>query len=106
MEIRLIDRARNVTMVPKPPYVAAMRGVSGNPFLALDDLLNRAGDVSQGQHEFECDGEFMDDALAWSEANEPMMAKPDVPWKRGHEATYHGVPIIVDRPAKEAGAEA
>jgi hypothetical protein len=105
MNIRLIDRHRGVTMLPKPPYVAAMRGVSGDPFLALDDLLERAGNVANGQHEFECDQEFYGALTNAAVADPETTYSTDVdmafvPWKPGHSATYKGVPVIVDQPAK------
>jgi len=102
MDIRLIDRHRNVTMLPKPPGVDA-----NDPFAALDDLLFRAGNVSEGQHEFECDQPYWD-AIQNAVTEDPeAQATTDEfkPWRAGHEGTYHGVPIIVERPADDAGAK-
>lgn len=91
MEVRLIDRARNVTRVPGPPYVAAMRD---KPFDTLDWLLE-GQNTAEGQHEFRADGEFMT-ALDGA-PEDAALTKPDTPWDAGHEATYRGVPIIVER---------
>jgi len=95
MEIRLIDRHRNVTMLPLPQNVPT-RDPRYDPFTALDDLLSRTSGIENGQHEFECDGEFKDALEA------ALLAKPDVlygaadkPWKEGHYGNYKGVPLIV-----------
>lgn len=86
MGIRLIDKWRNVTLVPTKAVTAWSQALE-----ILDGLLH-AQNVSIGQLEFECDREFI--ALL-EVAADPKLNKAVGPWKLGHEMTCDGVPLIV-----------
>lgn len=82
MDIRLLDKWRNVTTVPTK---------TAGPIETLDGLLE-GQNASGGQLEFECDRAFLD---ALGEQSDAQFEKPSAPWRPGHEANYKGVPIVV-----------
>jgi len=87
MDIRLIDRHRNVTLLPKHPQPHA-----GHPFEVLAELLARVN-PAEGQHEFEADGEFVNALRQAPDATRQLTPAP-APFRPGHEFSFQGVPIF------------
>jgi hypothetical protein len=98
MDIRIYDRSRNVTSLPKgASTVAALKGVApGQDLFAILDGLIVGRPIQDDQHEFRCDQEFYESLSALAvKMPRATFEAAERPAFDGQKAMYRGVHIVV-----------